>query len=442
MKKIPIIVMSFNRPDMLANVLRSAVKDLGENSNFGSFYLFQDGGFNLISGKRYANEDEIQKCVKVFNDIVPNGLTFVSSENLGVALNFERAEKFVFQNLNAPAAVFLEDDLELCPGYFDALKKLIDHAINHPSIGMVSAYGVSPTTPRHQQERMQQSITHMGQNWGFALTKRHWEERNKIFEEYMKMVRNIDYRDRPLEKISSWRNGLGFQNTPTSQDDCKNISTIKLGVARICTYANFAKYIGSTGLHMNQAQFKAAGFDDAAALEYTGFPFLLPNEAEISDILFSEITARSRNILRNIQKDELLPSMVRTGFRLFLGRDPGQGNYDEKISLDSRVLLAVNFLSSLEYRYNCGIGLDLCAVTLNRKPVAELPVTRSKEAQPTKELVRDACIAFLGEEEDVYEYILSRNCLTRFELIRAIMGHPRIRTQYAKALGTEAFFLQ
>src|SRR4029079_742033 len=90
----PIFIMSFNRPDYLSQVLKSLVEQVPADINNRKVVLFQDGAVNLVSQKRRARDEDILACIDVFRTAFPDGEIQASSVNLGVALNFDRAEQY------------------------------------------------------------------------------------------------------------------------------------------------------------------------------------------------------------------------------------------------------------------------------------------------------------------------------------------------------------
>ena len=71
----------------------------------------------------------------------PNGAVFESNDNLGIAMNFDRAERYVFEILSADAAIFFEDDMIISPVYLEVLGRLIERALEDERIGYVAAFG-------------------------------------------------------------------------------------------------------------------------------------------------------------------------------------------------------------------------------------------------------------------------------------------------------------
>ena len=64
----------------------------------------------------------------IFRSIVPWGTVLAPSVNLGIALNYERAENYVFETLRSPQALILEDDLVLSSQYLQVIRWLIGFA--------------------------------------------------------------------------------------------------------------------------------------------------------------------------------------------------------------------------------------------------------------------------------------------------------------------------
>jgi hypothetical protein len=167
----PIAIMSFDRPHYLEPVLQSlrqqtipvAAKDI---------YLFQDG-YQSDDGPDITDPTLVERCVAIFEEIFPHGKIIFSQRNLGVALNFARAEQIIFEKLGHNAAFFFEDDLIVTPHYLAALYDLTDIALAEPQIAYVAAYGDHHAT-LDQQRSASHKLIQMRHKWGFGLTRRQW----------------------------------------------------------------------------------------------------------------------------------------------------------------------------------------------------------------------------------------------------------------------------
>ncbi len=262
----PLIVMSFNRPRYLEAVLRSLRAQVGADIEQRRVALFQDGGHNKFSGKTWADQADLDGCVDVFRDIFPAGEVFQADENLGIALNFDRAEKYVFEKLQSKVAIFLEDDLVLSPHYLNILDHLVDVHRDDERVGYLAAYG-EHSVPFDAQARNRNMVTTLHHNWGFALFRRQWNLIRPYLDQYMPFVVGRDYRDRDVAGIERLFSSWGFAASATSQDAAKTIACCATGTIKLNTVACFAKYIGETGLHMNPNDFEQRNYANTRVLD-------------------------------------------------------------------------------------------------------------------------------------------------------------------------------
>lgn len=256
----PIVLMSFDRPELLEQVARTLAAQVDANLSGRSIALFQDGAVNPFSGLRRAADSTIAACVEIFHRHFPHGRSFVADDNLGVALNFDRAERYVFEELNADAALFFEDDMLLSPHYVRTLDQLTGMALNDSRIGYVAAYGIQgPESPNANRASLRYET--LGHFWGFGLPRRVWLQNRRFVEAYLQLVRNIDYRQRDARAIhrlhSVW--GVGF--TGTSQDCAKHLACVLNGAVNLNISLSLGRYIGATGLHMDPGTFELVGLD-------------------------------------------------------------------------------------------------------------------------------------------------------------------------------------
>lgn len=256
----PIVLMSFDRPALFEQVARTLAGQVDANLSGRPVALFQDGAVNPFSGLRRAADSTIAACVEIFRRHFPHGRSFVADDNLGVALNFDRAERYVFEEIGADAALFFEDDMLLSPHYVQTLDQLTGMALNDTRIGYVAAYGIQgPESPSANRAPIQ--FDTLGHHWGFGLTRRVWQQNRRFVETYLQLVRHVDYRERDARAIfrlfSSW--GMGCPGT--SQDCAKHLACVLNGAINLNISPSLGQYIGATGLHMDQGMFEFVGFD-------------------------------------------------------------------------------------------------------------------------------------------------------------------------------------
>lgn len=263
--KFPIALLAFNRPAYFERVLASLKSQRDIELNESDIFLFQDGAVNGISGKRYASDEDIAENVRLFQACFPGATVFQANSNLGVALNFERAERYVFEELQAPVAYFFEDDLELGPFYIKTLSRLTDIVLAREDIGYFAAYGDHNVFSK-PQDVCNRLIT-LSHNWGFGLTRSQWSKSAPYIDQYLSIVREEDYRDRPAPKIISLFQSWGCGTPGTSQDVAKTLACYLSGSVKINTLATFARYIGEHGLHTNPAVFSKRNYEKTMVIE-------------------------------------------------------------------------------------------------------------------------------------------------------------------------------
>lgn len=263
----PIAVISYNRPDLLERFLAS-LKQQTVAVDPARVTLFQDHG-----------DPAEADCVKVFRGAFPEGAVFQAEQNLGVALNIDRAERYVFETLGAEVAYFFEDDLILGPHYLEALGQLADFALGEKRVSYVAAYGSHRTQAAEQAERSSELVL-MDHKWGFALTRRQWERQKPVIEPYLEIIRQRPYRQRDHAAIKAYYQKLGYAQAGTSQDGAKDVAGAVLGTVKLMSLACFAHYEGREGLHMRPELFDELGYGKTEV--FSGPPaFDLPSSEQL-----------------------------------------------------------------------------------------------------------------------------------------------------------------
>ncbi len=256
----PIAILSFNRPDHLKQVLDSL---LAQRDGLGDrpVALFQDGSFSPTLQQHHDDPDVMSECVRLFRERFPRGSVFESEVNLGIALNYERAARYVFEKLGAPAGMFFEDDLVLGPVYITVLQRLIELAVADERIGYVAAFGNFQATEEEQQAAPRK-LRPLHLLWGFGLTRRHWLKFRRYLKPYLEIVRRGDYRRRDHEAIRALCARWGVQPGDTGQDRINSFATALVGAVKLNTEVAYAQYIGESGLNFTPELFEAWGFHD------------------------------------------------------------------------------------------------------------------------------------------------------------------------------------
>ena len=257
--KPPILILSFDRTDYLRQTLESlaAQPDIANRQIF----LFQDGATNIFSRRECCDRGIPDWHSKMARDIIPHIIPMVSQINLGIALNFDRAERFVFGKIGcqADAAMFFEDDYVLGPHYLAMLDQMLDLAARDERIGYVTAQGIKNATEAQQRQHCH-ATQPMSHNWAFGLTRRQWLRQRPWVSQYLDIVRNVDYLHRDHMRIADLFHSWGLGVPGTSQDIAKSHACLLSGAAKVNTYACFGRYIGARGVHFTEDQFTQSGY--------------------------------------------------------------------------------------------------------------------------------------------------------------------------------------
>jgi SAM-dependent methyltransferase len=276
----PIAVMSFDRPHYLESVLRS-LRAQAVPIAATEIFLFQDG-YRSRYGHDLTDPRRVERCLELFETIFPGGKALSSTENLGVAFNFARAEDYFFEELGAEAAFFFEDDLVLSPHYLTALGALTAIALEEKRIAYVAAYGDHRASLAEQKLSAKKLIL-MRHKWGFALTRRQWLAQRDILAPYLEILARADYRSRDHIAVRQYFKNLGFGSNGTSQDGMKDVASCVLGTVKIMSAACFGKYIGEVGLHSNSRLYQDESYDQTSMFPEEISSFDIPSSVMLDE---------------------------------------------------------------------------------------------------------------------------------------------------------------
>lgn len=266
----PIAVIAFNRPDYLIPTLASLACQ--QEVQIGPIALFQDGMYNQSSGKSYGEDRVVEEQIAFFRYLFPQGVVFRAKHNMGPALMFQKAEEWMFERLGADVGYFFEDDLILAPYYLKTLENIV--AATDDRVGYCACYGPLWNCP----DAPANSWVPMHMNWGFALRRSQWLKSKPYVDAYLDLLKDVDYRDRPMGKIMKLREEWGAPGPYTTQDVMRTIACLLTGGIKLNTRAALGRYIGARGLHIDPQTYEAAGF---AKVE--PFPYLLRDFPPLDD---------------------------------------------------------------------------------------------------------------------------------------------------------------
>jgi hypothetical protein len=381
--KAPIAVMSFNRPDYLAEVLQSLRAQQGDVLEGREIHLFQDGARNRYSRIRYARDEDVAASIACFEEIFPEGEVHFAGDNIGVAENFSAAEEYFFLERKVECAYFLEDDMTLSPVYLEMMEILQRHAEASACVAYFAAYGDYYATRDEVAEQRREVIT-LDHHWAFGLLRRHWLRMYEILADYRKLVFGQDYARRYHRAIYEYYEQFAACPRGSSQDAAKAFACSRLGLWRCRTFAPFAKYIGTRGAHMTEDAYKTLGFSKTVVLEKVVPNVRFPNDRDIGRLLaqqtalFKEVYAnelpemrqtlpvRKFNPMRLCTEQDVLDAYL-----IFLHRRPEDPSIPQRhVGCRPVFLFVSGLLASEEFR-----GIVTAELPLNRSFDPERPCT-------------------------------------------------------------------
>ena len=297
MQKAPIAILSFNRPAYLKRTLASLAAQAGETLQNREIHLFQDGITNSISGHTYADQLVVSENKNTFLTFFPGGTTHIQETNLGIGLHFDYIEKFFFQTRNFDAAIFLEDDMILSPNYITIIDKLLLESTFNSRVGYVAAYGDHRASLDQQYENLGK-IVQMDHKWGFALTRRQWLRQRPFVEQYINIIKNMDYSRRDHNKIIGFFLDQNILPRGTSQDGVKDVAMYLSDATKLMTYPCYGQYIGKVGVHSTEKLYDAMSYEDTKICDRIATSFIWPSGQELDRIVANFTNDLHANVKR------------------------------------------------------------------------------------------------------------------------------------------------
>lgn len=293
----PLAILSFNRPHYLRQVLAALAAQEGAGLEGRQVILFQDGWHNAYSNRGAARLEEVEACIAAFREIVPHGEVMAAPNNLGVAENYLRAERHIFETLGAACGFFFEDDLVPAPRYLRTLEALRAATEGIAQVGYFACYGNLQAGEAEQlaRPRLIRRLEHL---WGFGLFRRHWQAMQPLMADYYELVLGRDYhpRARRTPEILARYREKGILAAASSQDDVKKAVTYHLGHVALNTGVASARYIGEQGLHSTPQRYAANGYAATVIPDLPEIGFDLPDAAGLAELHARELEERRRRI--------------------------------------------------------------------------------------------------------------------------------------------------
>jgi len=279
--EIGIGIISFNRPRLLQQLLQSL--EAQTHLDGVAFHLFQDGAVNAFSRTVWADPVEVDGCVDMFRaSSLANKHFHIQKWNVGIGINQFVAMETLTRRYEYMA--ILEDDIILSPHWLKLVRALLGQVKDREDI-FSSSLGFRKLCPKEEADQHLDKLRFGTAHWwGEVLVAERWARARPHFMEYYRLIKNVEYRHRPHDKILEWFGRKNWTGTATSQDGGKECAVFCAGMRRVVTVVNRGISTGAQGTHFRPQQFLRMGFDQQEPYVYDKDAvlerFVLP-EAEV-----------------------------------------------------------------------------------------------------------------------------------------------------------------
>ncbi len=385
MKKA-VALICYNNFDYFSRVLQSILDQKINDKPFSELYdlyIFQDG---LQDRHLSTSKEEHAKVTDLANQTVGPDHFFLQTQNLGIALHYDFAERFLFEKNDYDYAVFCEHDMILGEKYLHELNKLADKFKDDERIGMISMHTSNYLAPLEAQKINSQKYVGMAHSWGFGIFRSTWQKMRPMVEEYLQLIGDRPYHQRYHRKVIEWLNSKGFKGVATSQDSIKACALVNLKKIRVSLFPNFGLYIGAIGMHFTQVNYDAKKYAHSILyneelppcpdLDLASYKALLARaehdlllkegDPVVGEVSVTQSANGTRVAPLNMASYKIMAEDVASAYKIFLDRLPeNMGVIEPRIGVSSQQLFT-SFLLSEEFlnRRECWPAVIKAAQTI------------------------------------------------------------------------------
>ena len=159
---LPVLIVGFNRPDLLSKVLRAT-----KSSGCLNIYFATDGPRNL------DDKNKIKECIDIllsfFPAIQPKQI-LRHEVNLGCRIAMATNIRWFFKQVEL--GIVLEDDCLPDQSFFGYATTLLERFRQDSRIGQVCGYNLLPEQSPAESDYFP---SHFGWSWGWASWRRSWQ---------------------------------------------------------------------------------------------------------------------------------------------------------------------------------------------------------------------------------------------------------------------------
>lgn len=258
-KNLGVALISYNRPHYFSQLLESLEGQSYLDNTY--FHLFQDGP------KTIADTRLVPKSIKLFADSkLPFKRSHIRRRNVSIAINqFEAVEHMVkrYEYL-----IVIEDDVILSKHFLRLIRVLIEQYGDREDIFGMSLNFLRRCKGRYIENNLNKMVYTNEHWWAECFSAKKWAIVKPYFMEYYRLVKNINYSQRPHARIKSLFRRHGLFIPQTSQDAGKDYALMRAGLKRINSVVNRGKYIGVEGVHFNEVVAQKYRFSEQVPYEF------------------------------------------------------------------------------------------------------------------------------------------------------------------------------
>lgn len=335
-------ILPYNNLDYFSRVFESILSQTvfgDEVRKHFEIFVFQDA----LQARHESTRQQYEAIGRLAVERLGQDHFFRRQNNVGIAFQFDLAERTLFEERGYDFVVLFEHDLVIAPGYLEILAKLAEKFRDDDRVAAVSSHSEGYRLSQEEQERRKQEYVVMGHDWGAGVFRRAWKKRVPIMAGYYKLLEGMPFEARNNLMIHAWMKSMGFTQGSTSQDTIKACVDSALHQVRISTLPNLGLYIGVEGMHWNEEIYASMGYDktvlytgaygEPADLTQERFNLIFEQQAQAflaagKDFDFAAFAAKVAkgdvflNVLANSVSANVTREDVVAAYKLFLQRMP------------------------------------------------------------------------------------------------------------------------
>jgi len=259
---IGVSLIAFNRPAYFKKLIKSLEKQTVE----AEYHLFQDGAVNKFSHRLKARPELLNEVQDIFdNSKIESKKKHCHQMNVGNAINqFEAVE---FMSKHYDRFLVVEDDVILSKDYLRLVNILADQYLKDDIFSV--SLNFKRMCKRREIDSNLDKVDYISLHWWAEMwSSEQWLKVRPYFLEYYELVKNVDYQQRPSDKIKKLFHSSGLMIPQTSQDAGKDYALYKAGMKRINSIVNRGFYIGESGMHFNPHLYQQMGYKYQKPFEF------------------------------------------------------------------------------------------------------------------------------------------------------------------------------